>query len=177
MPTPRTSDEVLLETLAAFERNDRSYTLAGREIGINESSTRRRIQEAKLRGLHLSEGGREAMHGARLNGMEIGGGYRHVYSDDGKKLETVRWSAPKQELALETVLERATSAFSALPKAPAIPAPKRTASELLMLYPLFDVHYGMRAWGEETGGPDYDVKLAASDLNNAVGKAFRCHVW
>lgn len=170
MPTPRTSDEALLETLEAFERNDRSYTLTGREIGINESSVRRRIQDAKLRGLHLSEGGREAMQGARLNGMEIGGGYRHVYDDDGKKLETVRWSAPKDEITPETLAESVRSALEGVKPAKAIVAPKAVMDDLCTVFPVMDLHLGMRAWAMETGGQDYDLNLACQDLRHSFAK-------
>jgi len=169
MPTPPISNDLLLETLAAFERNNRNYTFTGRELGINESSVRRRIHTAHMRGLHLSDGGREAMAATRLNGVEIAGGYRHVYDGDGKKVETVRWNAPKAEMTVESLLERAASVFSDLPKAPAIPSPKHTNADLLTLYPLFDVHAGLHAWGAETGGHDYDLKLFTSDVNMAVG--------
>jgi hypothetical protein len=75
---------------------------------------------------------------------------------------------PTQE-AVESVLERAVAVFSDLPKAPAIPSPKHTAADLLTLYPLFDVHLGMHAWGDETGGDNYDLKLSVSDIHMAVG--------
>jgi len=38
---------------------------------------------------------------------------------------------------------------------------------LLTVYPLFDAHIGMLAWGKETGGADYDLALAASDMRAA----------
>jgi hypothetical protein len=72
-------------------------------------------------------------------------------------------------LELETVLERATGAFANIPKAPPVPTPKHTTGDLLTLYPLFDVHLGMHAWGDETGGDNYDLKLSVSDMHMAVG--------
>jgi hypothetical protein len=169
MPTPPTSDAELRATLEAFERNGRNYTLTGKELGLADNSVRGRIKNAHVRGLHLSSGAQEAMVATRLNGHEIAGGYRHVYDEDGKKLETVRWNAPKEEASIEGLLERAAAVFNDLPKAPAIPSPKHTNSDLLTLYPMFDVHAGMHAWGAETGGADYDLKLFTSDVNMAVG--------
>lgn len=75
----------------------------------------------------------------------------------------------KPTQSAEDFLERAVSAFSDLPKAPPIPTPKHTSSDLLTLYPLFDVHMGLHAWGDETGGDNYDLKLSVSDLHLAVG--------
>lgn len=162
-------DEELRRTLDALDTHGGSTSKAAAELGVDGKTVWRRRKMAIERGLHLSPGAREAMQGANLNGVEVGGGYRHVYDNDGKKVETVRWSAPKAELALESVLERTVEAFSAIPKAPPIPAPKHTNADLLTLYPLFDVHLNMMAWGQETGGDDYDLSLACSDLHMAVG--------
>jgi hypothetical protein len=169
MPTPRVTDDVLLETLETLRKHDFNKTFAAKELGLNESAVRRRFTEAKVRGLHLSGGAQQAMAGAKLSGQEVDGGWRHIYNSDGDKIETVRWSAPKLELHIGELMERATVAFSTLPKAPAIPSPKHTAADLLTLYPLFDVHLGMHAWGDETGGDNYDLKLSVSDMHMAVG--------
>jgi hypothetical protein len=169
MPSAPLSDGELFKTYQAFERNNWKYNLTAKELDLNESSIRHRIGKFRERGLHLSPGAQEAMQATSLSGVEIAGGDRHVYDHDGKKTETVRWSVPKLELELETVLERAATAFSDLPKAPAIPSPKHTSADLLTLYPLFDVHMGMHAWGDETGGDHYDLKLSASDMHMAVG--------
>ncbi len=89
----------------------------------------------------------------------------------GKDEDGVSWSIylkPSQE-AVQDVLERAASIFADIPQAPPIPSPQQTATDLLTLYPLFDVHMGLHAWGEETGGDNYDLKLSVSDLHMAVG--------
>jgi hypothetical protein len=43
-------------------------------------------------------------------------------------------------------------------------------ADLCSLYPLMDVHFGMQAWGKETGGQDYDIALACHDLRHAFAK-------
>ncbi|MBO8789046.1 hypothetical protein INP28_14880, partial [Staphylococcus aureus] len=48
-----------------------------------------------------------------------------------------------------------------------VPAPDRVQEDLCALWPLYDVHWGMHAWGVETGGDDYDLKLAEGDLIGA----------
>lgn len=42
-------------------------------------------------------------------------------------------------------------------------------SELLTVYPVFDLHAGMFAWGKETGGQDYDLGHMADDVREAFG--------
>lgn len=169
MATPPVTDEILEKTYAVYIECGENQTKAANELGISRSTLQERLKKIKRSGLHLSAGGREAMNLTNLNGVEIAGGYRHVYDSEGKKIETVRWNAPKQEMALESVLERAASAFSNIPKAPPIPAPRDTDAESLTLYPLFDVHLGGRADRDETGGDDYDTRLAVSDIHLAIG--------
>lgn len=42
--------------------------------------------------------------------------------------------------------------------------------DLCSLYPLMDVHFGMQAWGRETGETNYDMKTAAGDMSYAFDK-------
>lgn len=42
-------------------------------------------------------------------------------------------------------------------------------SDLLTVYPVMDLHMGMYAWSEETGGDDYDLQLAENDIKRAFG--------
>jgi hypothetical protein len=73
----------------------------------------------------------------------------------------------KIEQTPEDVAERIRAALEGLtPAEPVIP-PASVAADLCNVFPLFDVHFGMRAWGMETRGPDYDLRLAAEDLKAA----------
>lgn len=60
------------------------------------------------------------------------------------------------------------SAFEAYPGAAVLPAPKgRTSDDMLVIYPIVDLHLGMFAWAKETG-TDYDMKIAADALIDSV---------
>ena len=52
-------------------------------------------------------------------------------------------------------------------KAEIIPAPMVSDVDLLTVYPVPDLHLGMRAWGEETGA-DYDVRIAVATASASV---------
>jgi hypothetical protein len=66
-------------------------------------------------------------------------------------------------------LEDIADAFDNItPAAPVVP-PASVMDDLLTIYPLFDVHFGMLSWGDETG-EDYDTKLASSDMAMALVK-------
>lgn len=66
-------------------------------------------------------------------------------------------------------LEDIADAFDNITPADPVDAPDGVMDDLLTIYPLFDVHFGMLAWGEETG-EDYDTKLASSDMAMAMVK-------
>jgi hypothetical protein len=67
----------------------------------------------------------------------------------------------------ENIAERIAAAFSGIPAAIPPAPPERAQDDLCTLWPLYDVHLGMHAWGRETGGHDYDLKLAENDLIGA----------
>ena len=168
MPTPRLSDQLAREALALATQHG-TISAAARAENMPRETLQRRVNIARERGFHLSAGAQQAMHGAHLNGVEVGGGWRHVYDDEtGQKLESVRWKAPDQRFTDEDVLERIAEAFNAIKPAKPIKAPGHIVADLMSLYPLFDVHMNMRAWGAETGGQDYDLKLAAQDLETSI---------
>lgn len=62
-----------------------------------------------------------------------------------------------------------SDAFNDIKAADPIMPPGSVDDDLLTMYPLFDVHFGMLSWGEETG-QDYDMALARSDLHTSLEK-------
>lgn len=169
MPQPPLSDELArgaVDALATYG----SQVAAANALGIARGTLQNRLAAATQRGLHLSPGAREAMEATRLSGEEINGGYRHSYDDLGRKTETVRWSVPKQELELESVLDRIGAAFDGITAAEPIVAPESVVDDLCTVWPVMDLHLGMRAWSAETGNQDYDLDLACKDLRTAFAK-------
>lgn len=165
MANPSLTDEQAREAVAAY-REHGSQALAARAIGISRSAFQNRIRIAHERGFLLSDGARQSVHSAGLSYGEARGGWKHVYDDDGKKTGTIRWTAP--ELTVDDYISRLRAAFDDLTPAAPIAPSERTDGDLLTLYPLFDVHLGLHAWGRETGGDDYDLKLAVQDIRATI---------
>lgn len=69
--------------------------------------------------------------------------------------------------AEKDLIARVADAFKDIPAYEPVPA-DIMQSDLLDVYCLYDAHIGMRAWGRETAGPDYDLKLAESDIKSAI---------
>ena len=89
-------------------------------------------------------------------------------SKDGTSYSTLLKPAPVED----GVLDRIAAAFSDIPPAPTVAAPVNVMEDLLTLYPVFDAHIGMQAWGKDTRAEDYDLKIATSQLSAAFEKLF-----
>jgi len=70
----------------------------------------------------------------------------------------------------DETLDRIRTAFEGMDPAAPAPPPETVMADLCTVYPVMDVHYGMRAWGEQTGSDDYDTGLADSDMDHALRK-------
>ena len=71
----------------------------------------------------------------------------------------------QQEIIFRAAIE---AMCSDLPKAKLVKQPESTNSELLVVLPVGDHHFGMLAWGEETLGKDYNIKIAENLLCGAM---------
>lgn len=89
-----------------------------------------------------------------------------LVDEDGKtKLQWLKTTAADVDIA---VLKRAIhEEFSGVLRTARIAKPTRVNADLMACYPIGDAHFGMHAWGEEAGD-DFDLKIAETDLVNAV---------
>lgn len=76
----------------------------------------------------------------------------------------------KPEPVEDDTLDRIREAFEGMQPAAPVAPPEKTMAELCTLYPVMDVHFGMQAWGRETGHADYDIRLASEDMRHAFHK-------
>lgn len=88
--------------------------------------------------------------------------------EDGEKRSRLIWEkAGKGELSPEQIAANVRAAFEGFtPKAPNIWRLKEHDEDVLTVYPLADWHLGMFAWGKETDGPDWDLKIAERVLTD-----------
>src|SRR5690606_32018236 len=66
--------------------------------------------------------------------------------------------------------ERIRAAFEDMKPAAPVAPPETVHEDLCTVWPVMDLHYGMRAWHAETGGQDYDTALACQDIRQAFAK-------
>lgn len=70
----------------------------------------------------------------------------------------------------DDTLDRIRDAFNGLKAAKPARPPKSVRDNLISVWPVMDMHFGMHSWGRETGGPDYDVDRARADVEYAAEK-------
>lgn len=75
---------------------------------------------------------------------------------------------PAQETTQDR-LETIAEAFEGITAVAVVP-PVSIDGDHMTVYPLYDMHIGMMAWGRETRGQDFDLKLMKSDLMRSIAK-------
>ena len=78
---------------------------------------------------------------------------------------SIYYKTPKDDTQAD-ILADIADAFKDIPAYSPIPA-QLTRGNLMTVYPLMDAHFGMRAWGKETGDQDYDLEHAEMDIKRA----------
>lgn len=111
-----------------------------------------------------SEGEVSALEATGLQPGTAKHGWRIVQHEDGSR-DSVFWKASDEEQ--QDFLQRVKDAFEGMTPAVPVIAPDRVAADLCNVFPLFDVHWGMHAWGKETRNQDYDLREAAADMKNS----------
>jgi hypothetical protein len=150
---------------AAYDRLG-SFRAVAEELGVNESSARRAVKALRRR--------EDPAIAASMHAVGTGMRPKLAWAktkpgDDGLSYSVLL----KPEPLPDDTLYRIREAFEAMePAVPVIP-PENVLADLCNVIPLFDVHFGMRAWGLETGGPDYDVEIATADLKYAFEKVLQ----
>ena len=160
-------DSELQDVVDAVRRNGGDKSAASRDLGKPRTTIRHQYEMAVERGLTAPEGQRAAMDASGLDTATVKGGWIKTHKD-GTVTHSVRWEAPKP--LPEDVAEKIRDVFEGMTVAPNVDPPGKIMAGLCTVYPVMDLHYGMHAWGEETGGSDYSLKEADRDVAYAFSK-------
>ena len=127
-------------------------TGAADHLGISQRSVRsRKARIEKRTGVPLKG---EVMEGHHIKGKST---LRDL--DGNIVMEWTKTSANAEDLALIQA-EIIYSLKDEISPIKATKKPQSTRDSLITLYPVGDHHFGMLAWGEETGSKDYDLAIA-----------------
>ena len=164
MATAKISNEQLREELA----NGMTNKAIADKYGMNIRNVElRRSKLAKSGELHGNPGIKKLVP----DGYLVKGTSTMIDAEGNEKLRWVKTSVDNERL--EVLMEQAREAFcSELPKADAVNhSGNEVNSELMTLYPIFDIHIGMMAHRHESG-ENYDTntaeKLMGSYFDHAI---------
>jgi hypothetical protein len=86
--------------------------------------------------------------------------------------ETNRWLKTERTAADKAQAVQDAFASITIPAAAPVAPPEHADSDLLAVYPIGDPHFGMFAWGQETGGDDFDLSIASTLLSDTIDRLF-----
>jgi NAD(P)-dependent dehydrogenase (short-subunit alcohol dehydrogenase family) len=154
-----------------------SASETARLLGISRSTVRSAIDAVKQRAARHGLAPDDAID--NITAPYVARGKSILYDGDGKAVMT--WVKTKLD---DTLARDAIVAWvdwlveEARGLHPASPAPEHMVEDLLSVYPMGDPHFGMYAWGKETGAPfDLDIaeKLTRSAIDRLVASAPATH--
>lgn len=160
MPARPLSNEVLLETLKAYNANGRDCQKTSVATGMPRSTIQSRIAMAHSRNLTGEVSGRELNPGERITGVST------LYGPDGSV--NAEWVKTARDKIAENAMDAITASLDAYKgKFAKTPAPKAVNSDLLTLYNIADHHLGLYSWANETGS-DYDLDIGSKLLRQTM---------
>jgi hypothetical protein len=193
MATPPVSDDDVAATVAAYNANDRNQRQTAAALGCSRGKVqdhlliaarsaeccltiRRRCRAFASRRSQTVPAGKSIQqkpeHGEVFEtpAGHMVKGVSALVDPDGR--EIVKWiktsqDAEQREAAMRAVVE---AIKDEMPRAEPV-TPDRAAAERCNQYTVTDYHFGMMAWGEETGGADWDLKVAENALVSVVAYA------
>lgn len=158
------------EAVEAFKRVG-SVSGAANELGVNLRDFRRLLERAgwgpDVRQAFLLDPAIKDSMAAVGTGLVPALAWAKTKSQDGTSYSVLLKPPPMNEAA---ILDRIRDAFEGMQAADPVVAPDQVVGDLCSVYPLMDVHLGLHAWGRETSGDDYDIKLALRDMRHAFAK-------
>ena len=142
-----------------------SKTAAAKELQIDKAYVRRAYALAEA-WLNSDEGIVEALENTGLSAETGKHGWRRVQNRETGSWDSVFWKSPNHQDDLIPWAELFKEALGSVPQPLHAPTPDNVSYDLLPRYLIADVHFGMRAWKDETGA-EYSIAIAAQRMSEA----------
>lgn len=142
-----------------------SKTAAAKELQIDKAYVRRAYALAEA-WLNSDEGIVSALENTGLSAETGKHGWRRVQNKETGSWDSVFWKSPNYQDDLIPWAELFKEALGSIPQPLHAPTPDNVSHDLLPRYLIADVHFGMRAWKDETGA-EYSIAIAAQRMAEA----------
>lgn len=153
--TAKVSDDALIAALDHYG----SHTKAAAALGMDRRGFDRRVQSLARKGYSPAHDMTHTVpDGFKVKGTST------LYKPDGTV--AAQWVKSAEDVERQLALQQAVIDGMADSVARALPVrpPKIVAADRLNLFVVTDYHLGMLAWGEETRGEDWDIRIAERTL-------------
>lgn len=139
-----------------------SFRAGAKKIGVNQRTVAAAIAAARKKAALQGLSPEHDMVHTVPDGFTVKGVSTLYGADGGLKVQWVKSRADDDRR--EAIMREAAEAFSdELPRANPAVGPLASNDELMVLYPVTDLHIGMLSWPEETGA-DWNVKIAEDTI-------------
>ena len=171
MPTPPLPDDEYRRVIDAWRETGKSVHRGAGLLGMNCNTFASRLKIAKARGMYLPPIDPAVTAGMAALGMQSipPGGWIKGQPDPETGLSYSFWFKTEQPGAAN-LMDDIRAAFEGMAPAPPVAPPSHHDADLLTVYPLADVHFGLMSWGRETGEA-WDTNAASDRVREWVGRA------
>jgi hypothetical protein len=154
------ADEVLTEAVN-LRAAHKTLQAAAKAAGVAESSFRNRLLRAAQRGIDGSVP-KPVPAGQVIKGTST------LYDEAGNQV--LQWVKTGSDQSTDDFIAAIREAFDGYKSASKlIPAPAKSDSSLLSVYPIADQHVGLLSWAQETG-ENYDLKIGVDRLRSCAAR-------
>lgn len=165
MMTPRQREVVDLHNQGVSKKE------IARRLGLKSTKSVRTLLERAEKWEDAEEtltpGERESIESAKLDPATAQGGWIITDKDGEIIRRSTRWKADAPENDTCRILDAIKEGLADMPAAAVVAPPTYTDADLMTLYLIADAHFGMMAWGRETG-EDWDTAKASERLRDWV---------
>lgn len=152
-----------LEVIEALDKAKGNGREAAEALGVNNTTVYRSIKSLKKYAARKGYAPDHDMTHTVPDGF-MANGVSSYYDKEGKLRGQWVKSKVDRERQLEIIKEVIESMSESVERFPPLPEPTNTREDLMNVYTMTDCHMGMLAWGEETGGADWDLAHAEKTL-------------
>ena len=142
-----------------------SKAAAARELGLDTKTVRYAYAMAQA-WLGTDDGIKAALESTGLSTETGKHGWRRVQNKETGSWDSVFWKADATQEEVTSWGDIFREALGTVPNPLPAPMPDNVSHDLLPRYLIADVHFGMKAWAEETGA-EYNIAIAAQRLAEA----------
>lgn len=174
MPAPSVHiDEAILEWATPAEaryiqavNKHLSMRAAARELGVNFAGIYQCVQRAKKRAAMKGWSPEHDMSRV-VPDPYIVRGVSTYYNKEGKAAGQWVKSSLDDDRRMEVMRETIAAMAADVPRLKPARPPKRVEADLCNLYTMTDMHVGMKSWGRETHGDDWDLDIAERTISGS----------